>query len=156
MGASTSWRNESLSGPCTGIALSLLAGKYILGVETVLRNEYSLTYLKNFPFYCTQQFCTMFTNVHLTNKDILTRTNRNKEWIMTSLERQGACLCERCITVGKHATRSLGRSVRRLQTYWDGGSETLVRAEKSVVCRWAHTFTFSVELLVFSGEQRRN
>jgi hypothetical protein len=30
---------------------------------------------------------------------------------MTSLERQGACLCERCVTVGKHATGSVGRSV---------------------------------------------
>ena len=33
---------------------------------------------------------------------------------MTSLERQGAWLCERYITVGKHATGSVGRSVGRL------------------------------------------
>jgi hypothetical protein len=29
---------------------------------------------------------------------------------MTSLERQGAWLCGRCVTVGKHATGSVGRS----------------------------------------------
>jgi len=28
---------------------------------------------------------------------------------MTSLERQGACLYERCVTVSKHATGSVGR-----------------------------------------------
>jgi len=53
LGASTSWSHEGLSGPCTGIALPLLNGKYIPGVETVLRKEYSLSYLKNFPFYGT-------------------------------------------------------------------------------------------------------
>jgi hypothetical protein len=42
---------------------------------------------------------------------MLKRTHKNKDELTTSLERQGAWLCELCVTVGKHATASVGRFV---------------------------------------------
>jgi hypothetical protein len=65
LGVSVSWSLEGLPGLCTGIDSPLLTGKYVIGVQTVLRNEYSLSYLKNFPFYGTPQFFTMFTAVRV-------------------------------------------------------------------------------------------
>jgi hypothetical protein len=43
---------------------------------------------------------------------------------MTSLERQGACLCERCVTVGKHATGSVGTTSTGLMRRWERDAGT--------------------------------